>query len=205
MQPEAKIRFYSCWLYKLQILPSYIQNCSSFLFSTWCLLNLHAACFESLSVMDRDVPVSLKFTSMYHKNISYFVSAHSLSTNLNSMGERRNESKIYVLLIQGGSVFITEVSFIPAWESCKVQMFKGLCFNCFACINHVWAKLAFWLSLHLWNTVVLELPVYYSINRGFRDNTAGNKTKTTKPNNPNSAVNMSERKKKRAIYCFYKN
>lgn len=32
--------------------------------------------------------------------------------------------KIHALLIQGGSVFIAEVSFIPAWES-KVQMFKG--------------------------------------------------------------------------------
>lgn len=50
--------------------------------------------------------------------------------------------------------------------------------------------------------------LYYSINRDFRDNTGGNKTKTTKPNNPNSAVNMTERKKredfKSAVCHFYK-
>lgn len=99
-----------------------------------------------LWVTQCNVFVSLKSISAYHKNISWLC-FHSLPTNINSVGERRNESKIYVLLIEEGYVFTAEVSFIPAWESTEVQVFKGLCFKNFACTNHVFCRHLDWACI----------------------------------------------------------
>lgn len=107
------------------------------------------------------------------------------------MGERRNESKIHVLLIQEGYAFTAEVSLYLLEKAVRCKCSRVCVLGSLhALTTYSVGKTCILIGPAFVKYSGLEVAcLYYSINRDFRDNTGGNKNQ----NNETKQLKLSSK------------